>query len=113
MPFVISQSSTYTWPVTVEFPADGGRTERQTFDAEFRRLTQSRVRELADAIQSGELTDADIALEVMTGWSGVTDGDAEIPFSDRNLRQLIELPLVASAIVVAFFGSLSGARRKN
>jgi hypothetical protein len=111
--FVLSQSTSYTWPVTVEFPADGGRTEKQTFDAEFKRLSQTRVKELADAIQSGELTDADVATEVMLGWSGVTDGSDEVPFSQAALKQLLDLPLVASSIVVAYFGSLSGAKRKN
>lgn len=111
--FVLSQSTSYTWPVTVEYPIDGGRTERQTFDAEFRRLSQSRIRELADGLSNSDLTDADVAAEVLVGWSGVTDGEQEIPFSDRALRQLLEVPLVASAVVVAYFNSLSGAKRKN
>lgn len=113
MSFVLSQSSTYTWPVAVEFPVDGGKTEKQTFDAEFKRLPQSRIREIAQAIDAGEVTDYDIALEVVVGWSGVTDGSSEIPFSDKALKQLLDVPLVATSIVVAFFNSMSGAKRKN
>ena len=38
MAFILAQSDSYSWPVTVEFPVDGGRFEKQTFDAEFKRL---------------------------------------------------------------------------
>lgn len=113
MSFVLTQSSSYTWPVTVEFPTDGGRTEKQTFDAEFRRLSQSRLREIAQAIDTNEITDTDIATEVLVDWSGITDGTSEIPFSDKALRQLLDIPMVATAIVVAFFSSVNGAKRKN
>ena len=42
MAFVLKQSDTYKWPVTVEIPIDGGRFDKQTFDAEFKRLPQER-----------------------------------------------------------------------
>lgn len=113
MSFVLSQSSTYSWPVTVEFPVDGGKTEKQTFDAEFKRLPQSRIKEIALAIDANETNDIDIAQEVLVGWSGVTDGSSEIPFSDKALKQLLDVPLVATSIVVAFFSSMSGGKRKN
>lgn len=113
MSFVLTQSTSYTWPVTVEFPVDGGRTEKATFDAEFRRLPQSRLKEIAQSIDANEITDVDIATEVLVDWSGVTDGSSEIPFSDKALRQLLDIPMVATAIVVAFFSSVNGAKRKN
>ncbi|MFZ9654548.1 MAG: phage tail assembly chaperone [Limnohabitans sp.] len=113
MSFVLKQSTTYTWPVTVEYPVDGGRTEKSTFDGEFKRLPQSRIKEITAAVEANELTDVDIAEEVLVGWSGVSDGADEIPFSQSALAQLLEVPLVASAIVMAFFNSLTGAKRKN
>lgn len=113
MSFVLKQSTTYTWPVTVEYPVDGGRTEKSTFDGEFKRLSQARIKEMTAAVDSGELTDVDIAEEVLVGWSGVTDGEDEIPFSKSALAQMLDIPLVASAIVLAFFNSLTGAKRKN
>lgn len=112
--FVISQKSTYTWPVSVEFPGDGGKTEKQTFDAEFKRMTQTRINEIRGLIERNEITDTELAAEVLTGWAGVNDasGDA-VPFSESARTQLLDIPLVAAAVVMAWLGSLTGVKRKN
>lgn len=111
--FKIVTSPTYTWPVTVELPADGGKTEKATFDAEFKRLTQTRVDEIRQAVERGEMRDADLAREAMVGWSGVVDESGPVPYSENAREQLLNIPTVATAIVMALLGSLSGARRKN
>jgi hypothetical protein len=112
--FVISQKSSYTWPVTVEFPVDGGKTERQTFDGEFKRLTQTRINEIRARIEAGETSDGELAREVLIGWEGVNDGNGEpVPFSEGARDRLLDIPLVSSAVVLSWLGSLSGAKRKN
>ena len=114
MAFVLKQSDTYSWPVTFDIPIDGGRHERQTFDGEFKRLPQSRIREIGKLIEDGETLDSAIAAEVLVGWSGVTDADGkDVPFSQKALEQLLDVPLLATAIVMAYFASLQGAKRKN
>ena len=114
MAFVLKQSDTYVWPVTFDVPVDGGRHQRQSFDGEFRRLSQSRIREIGQQIESGDTTDAEIAGEVLTGWSGITDDDGkDVPFSQGALERLLDVPMLATAIATAYFGSLSGAKRKN
>lgn len=114
MAFVLSQSDSYNWPVPVEFPIDGGRFEKQTFDVQFRRLPQSRIREVWDAIQSGEMNDNDLCNEVITGWSGVQDAKGEdVPFSEKAKADLLNVPLVASSVVTAWLDSLAKAKRKN
>lgn len=114
MAFVLSQSESYTWPVVVEFPISGGRFDKQTFDVEFKRLAQSRIREIWDAIQTGEMTDDDLCNEVVVGWAGVQDakGD-EVPFSEKAKADLLNISLVASSIVTAWLDSLAKAKRKN
>lgn len=111
--FKITQNATYTWPVTLEFPVDGGKTEKATFDAEFRRLTQSRVDEIRQAVERGEIKDVDLAREALVGWSGVVDSDGNVPYSESARDKLLDIPMVATAIVMALLGSISGARRKN
>lgn len=112
--FVILQKSSYTWPVTVEFPVDGGKTDRQTFDAEFKRMTQTRINEIREKIERNETSDTELAREVLTGWDGVNDGNGDaVPFTERSRDQLLDVPLVASAVVLAWLGSLTGAKRKN
>ena len=123
MAFVLKQSATYTWPITVIIPMDGGRRDKHTFDGEFRRLPQSRINEiikLARAAERGrlnddeELLDQDAAKEILAGWSGVVDDDAkEILYSENALAQLLDIPTVAGQIVRAWFDSLDVAKRKN
>lgn len=114
MAFVLKQSDSYSWPVTFDVPVDGGRHERQTFDGEFKRLPQSRIREIGQQIESGDVTDAQIAGEVLVGWSGVMDDQGkEVPFSQKALEQMLDLPMLATSVVMAYFNSLQGAKRKN
>ena len=123
MAFVLKQSNTYTWPVALVLPVDGGRRDKHTFDGEFKRLPQTRINQivrLARASERGrlnddeELLDQDAARELIAGWSGVVDDDGkEIPFSDSALAQLLEIPTVAGQIVRAWFESIDTAKRKN
>jgi hypothetical protein len=114
MAFVLSQSESYTWPVSVEFPIDGGRFDKQTFDAEFRRLPQARIREIWDQIQSGNLNDDDLCDQVLVGWSGIQDAKAgEVPYSEKAKADLLNVPLVAAAVVSSWLDSLSKGKRKN
>jgi hypothetical protein len=111
--FKIIQPTSYTWPVTVELPVDGGRTEKATFDAEFKRLSQSRLEEIRGQIERSEIRDVDLVREVVVGWSGVTDGENPVPYSEAALDQLLDIPMVAASIVMALFQSMAGAKRKN
>ena len=114
MAFVLSQSDSYSWPVAVEFPVDGGRFDRQTFDAQFKRLPQDRIREIHEQIQSGEMGDDMLCNEILVGWDGVEDGKGQkVPYSEKARKDLLQVALVAAAIVGAWFDSLSKARRKN
>ena len=123
MAFVLKQSATYTWPITLVLPVDGGRREKHTFDGEFRRLPQTRINEiirLARLQERGkladdeELQDQDAAKEILVGWSGITDDDGkEVPFSEAALGQLLEIPTVAGQVVRTWFDSLEVAKRKN
>jgi hypothetical protein len=112
--FVISQKSTYSWPVSVEFPIDGGKTDRQTFDAEFKRMTQTRINEIRELIEKNQTSDTELAREVLVGWEGVNDANNDaVPFTERSRDQLLDVPLVAGAVVMAWLGSLTGIKRKN
>jgi hypothetical protein len=123
MAFVLKQTNTYTWPVTLVLPVDGGRRDKQTFDGEFRRLPQTRINQivrLARMSERGrlnddeELLDQDAAKELLAGWAGIIDDEGkEIPFSDGALGQLLEIPTVAGQIVRAWFESIDTAKRKN
>jgi len=124
--FVLKQSDSYTWPVSIKLPANGGKRERQTFDAEFKRLAQSRINEIQREVQlrikanekgedTGEgVSDQSIADEILVGWDGIVDGDGEpVPFSNAVKAQLLDVPTMAGALVSAYFESLVEQKRKN
>jgi hypothetical protein len=124
--FVLKQSDSYTWPVSIKLPANGGKRERQTFDAEFKRLAQSRINEIQREVQlrvkanekgedTGEgISDQSIADEILVGWDGIIDGDGEpVPFSNAVKAQLLDVPMMAGALVAAYFESLVEQKRKN
>ena len=126
MAFVLKQSATYKWPVTFRVPADGGKYEKQTFDAEFRRLSQSRINEIQLEVQARikaaekgdpvgtDISDMSIADEVLAGWSGVVDGDGEeVPFGQASKAELLNVPGLAGSIIEAYFESLAGKKTKN
>lgn len=123
MAFVLKQSATYKWPVTIVIPIDGGQKERHTFDGEFKRLPQTRVNELVTQLQLQQRPDIDpdqilpaqdAAREILVGWSGIQDDSGEeIPFSETALNQLLEMQMVAAQIILAWFNSLEVAKRKN
>lgn len=119
MAFVLKQSDTYVWPVTFDIPVDGGRQERQTFDGEFKRLPQSQVGPMvAELTKLEDLGDLDriteIARELLVGWSGVTGDDGkEVPYSQKALDQLLEVPFLAVVVLKAYMDSIKGAKRKN
>lgn len=114
--FVLSQSDSYSWPVVVELPTDGGKTFKQTFDGIFKRLPQSRIVEIVDELskEKSALQYTDVAREVLVGWSGVNDNSGEpVPFSQSALEKMLEIATVPSTVVNTFFASHSGAKRKN
>lgn len=111
--FKLTQSQSYTWPVSVNIPTDKGQFEKQTFDGEFKRMSDSRLKEIRTKVEADEMTDADFSREVMVGWRGVSEDGTEVPFSQAALDQLLDIPGVSAAIVMAVIESLSGLKRKN
>lgn len=111
--FKLNQSATFRWPVEVNVMTDGGKHTKQTFDADFLRLGQKQLDELSSKVKANELTDADFVRRVVTGWHGVVDDGAEVPFSASALDQLLDLPGLAASIVMAFGRAHAGIIAKN
>ena len=119
---VLKDSDSYSWPIVYRLPVSGGRREKQEFEAEFKRLPQSRIIEiqkLAKKLANGdaenaEISDVSIADEVVVGWEGIVDGDGEpLPFTRRTKEQLLELPMMAGTLIEAYFNSLVEEKRGN
>lgn len=126
MAFVLKKEASYSWPVSIEMPTDGGKFEKSTFDAIFRRVPQSRITAIQVEAQklklailndediTGLVKDQEIADEVLIGWKGILDEDGdELPFSESAKAELLEVPMVAAAILMAFADSVTKAKTKN
>jgi len=60
------------------------------------------------------VTDQSIANEILVGWSGIVDGDGdEVPYSETVKAQLLDVPMLAGALIEAYFASLVELKRKN
>jgi hypothetical protein len=122
MALVLKDSDSYTWPIVYRQPVSGGRREKQEFEAEFKRLPQSRITQIQELAQrridndpaATDISDVSIADEVLVGWDGIVDGDGEvIPYSKGTKAQLLELPMMAGCLIEAYFTSLVEEKRKN
>jgi len=129
MAFVLDQSPSYSWPVKVQVPQDGGRFRSYTFEVEFARVSQERREELgrqllvqkgrieAGLLEGELLTPRQIAAELVVGWSGILDSEDKdakpVPFSTTTLAQLLNVGDVADAILAAWNDSIPGAKSKN
>ena len=133
--FVLDQSDSYLWPVSVELP-DNGRKRVFTFDAEFLRLPEQecfdlrqRYIEVLDNKQKllsasngyDDNTKAvsdqgyeEICDEVLCGWSKVADAAGEpLEFTEANKRKLYSVQGACLAILKSWFESLGEPAEKS
>lgn len=114
MALKINNTGTFFWPVTVSLAADGGRFEKATFDAEFKRMGVSDVEAMVAKVYTGEVTGVAAVRTFFVGWRGIVDDGQEVPFSDTALGQVLDMPGVANGVFEAFKEAMSGkARAKN
>jgi len=112
--FVLKQSDSYDWTVKVDFPVSGDKYQTQSFKAEFNRLSQTRIEELQKQVEEEQISGKDFVKEIVIGWKEVNDENGQpIEFSPAALEKLCDIPIVARAIVKAFFASINGAKTKN
>jgi hypothetical protein len=104
---------TYTWPVSVPFPADGGLIKKAEFTATFAYHDAQAVQDIRDRIDISSDAISPF-MEIITGWSGIKDEDNnEIEFSRDSLAALLKIPSAPYAIMEAYAASLRGQRAKN
>lgn len=125
MSFILEQSPTFSWPITIREVQDGGRHRTHSFEAIFCRLPQSRMEEVqleyqrmkaaaAQDLPLDGIPTREIAAEILAGWRGITDGKGEeVEFNEASKAQLLEVATVADVLVQTFFEAHDKARQKN
>ena len=126
MGFILEQTPTFTWPITIREQVDNGRYRTHTFEAVFKRLPQSRMDEITldyQRIKSwaakdeviNSLPTREIASEILVGWTGIFEPDntTQIPYSEYSKAQLMEIATVAYVLVTTYIESTEKAKAKN
>lgn len=123
-------NKTITWPVSVDFAADGGKIKKFEFTGTFLLLSdddKDAIAATAPAVLTDDSTAAlagawkesmiDQIMKVMTGWKSVVGADDQpIDFNRDNLRAAARGPRgvgLLRAINTAIGEISSGARVKN
>jgi hypothetical protein len=111
---ILGRQDSFKWPVKFRKPVDGGTFENTEFIAQFKRLPQSRLDEISQAIGDGGLTDAVLVDEVLCGWADVKDLDGnDVPYNAVTRAQLLDEAGVRAALIRAYMDALAGGARKN
>lgn len=114
--FTLTDNPTYWWPVEVPMPSqsEAGKTEPVRFDAQFRHLGLEETEKLQGELGKTVTTDAQLVMRICTSWREVRDGHGnDLPFTEENVRRLLNVPHSMDAIYAAFKASRQGAAEKN
>ena len=123
--FILKKEATFTHPIVFYTPGDGGTQNKETFDATFKIIPQSRINEIGvqaqqkkneldKGIMDGtDISDLLIADEILVGWEGITDGDKEVPFTPATKKQVLDIAGLANILVTKYFEEVSKQKVKN
>ena len=123
--FILKKEATFTHPIVFYTPGDGGSQNKETFDAVFKIIPQSRIneigvqaqkkeKELKDGIMEGtDISDLLIADEILVGWEGITDGDKEVPFTPATKKQVLDIAGLANLLVTEYLEVVAQQKTKN
>ena len=108
MAFILKKAASYKWPVKVETPIDGGKFEKQTFDAVFKKLGRAAFNLLVDK------GDDAFTYGILEGWDGIKDEDGkDIPFTQKARKDLCDDSCFVKAVIRAYSDSVLGEPAKN
>lgn len=112
--FKVATTPTYNATVSVEVRAENGGISRHSFDAVFKRFTQTELEEMHQSVTSGRLSDGELVSAILVGWSGVVDDDGnDLPFTPANRDRVLDIYPVRPTVIDVFFKTIGGARAKN
>ena len=123
--FILKKEATFTHPIVFYTPGDGGSQNKETFDAVFKIIPQSRIneigakaqkkeKELKEGIMDGtDISDLLIADEILVGWEGITDGDKEVPFTTATKKQVLDIAGLANLLVTEYLEVVAQQKTKN
>ena len=123
--FILKKEATFTFPIVYFQPADGGGQIKQTFDAIFKILSQSRINELSllvdkkkKEIDKGifdgiDITDEKIADEILVGWEGIDYEGKPLACTTATKKQVLDQVGLSLLLVEKYFQEVANLKEKN
>ncbi|WP_136419971.1 hypothetical protein [Herbaspirillum sp. ST 5-3] len=112
-------SDTYTWPVTVKVPANGGKQNNIQFDAEFHRVDQDEVENIFESARSVNedgvkvLIYSKVVDRVLVNMKAKNDEGKYDELPDDLQASIRRISGADRAIANAFTASITGEKAKN
>lgn len=109
MAFKLRKSDDFEFPVEVEEPTASG-LEKSGFVGRFKRMTADKVSQIFRGNGLGEVSDREIAEQVLIGWGEdlVDDEGKPLPFNKATKKLLLDRPEVTRGVVFAFGSAMTG-----
>jgi len=108
------------WPVEVSVAQSGGTVQSVEVTLRYELATRSEIKGMSDAgygvlDEEADERTLDQLCEKIKGWGDeiVDENDNPIPFSQENLRAVLENPAFARAAVIGLIQASTGAAAKN
>ena len=123
--FILKKEATFTHPINFYTPDDGGIQKEETFDAIFKILPQSRINEIGAQAQKKEkelkegiidgtdISDLQIADEILVGWEGITNGNEPVVFTKSTKKQVLDIAGLANVLVTEYLKIVAQQKVKN
>ena len=123
--FILKKEATFTYPIVYFQPADGGTKLKQTFDAIFKILPQSRINELSllvekkkkeidEGILDGiDIDDEKVADEILVGWEGIEYEGKPFPYTPATKKQVLDQVGLSLILVEQYFKEVVKQKEKN
>ena len=127
MALIINKVKTFKWTVDYEYPVDDDFAEVK-FKAIFKRMPQKFLNEMGkkatpkkDKLGNelpSEFDPNEVCEKVIVGWEEVYMEDEkgteiEVPFSNENLKSLLDIPFLSIYLVKSFYEGQTGKKLKN
>ena len=111
MAFVRKKNKTFKWPVVVREPSEteAGVYDENEFICIFKRLKVSEYQKAAE-----HKTEFEMLKMMLAGWEDMKEEDGQdIPFTDKNIKDLMDDADWIKAVSSAYTESLIGEKVKN
>ena len=97
------------WPITVNVPVDGGKTQPHVFTGSFLLMDQDELNALV------ALGDKAVIKSVLKGWGDdVSDANGKaLKFNDKNLNAVLKIAYLRNGIIDSYYNMINGVEAKN